>query len=347
MRKVYLLGSILLSAAFLLGLGNALNFQRVAAAAESQATLIIEFGPQQRVVREISFTEPISGLLALQKTGLEIITADYGFGPAVCSIDGVGCPADDCFCDANYWGNAYWDSGSWNDYMIGAADSVITGGAVEGWRWGEFGGVLPPAPQLTATLAALDWLAALQAPNGGYGMLPGTSVNSAITIGANGLSAAGWRQPGEASLLQYFMGYGTSYAKLGAAESGKLAVGLASSQACWPLHAVLPSDFYSATTGQYADAGDAGFQSWAILGVRALGETAPPQAVAYLKSLQTADGGWEWQTGFGSDSNTTALAIQALIAAGEAPTATVVTEGLNDLKTLQYADGGFLYDSSS
>lgn len=351
MRKFYLFVSICLSSLLLFGLWSALTFQGAAAAAPdaaavgAKAQVIVEFGPQQRIVREISFTAPISGLLALQLTGLEVVTADFGFGPAVCSVNGVGCPADDCFCDSNrFWGNSYWEGGVWTDYLVGAADSTIVDGAVEGWRWGEFGGSLPPAPPLTATLPALDWLAALQLDDGGYGTLPGSSVNTAISIGANGIRVADWHKPDQASLLHYFMGRGTSYAAIGAAEAGKLAVGLASSQGCWPLHALQPADYYSSATGQYADPGDAGFQSWAILGTRALSESVPTGAVTYLKSLQDGNGGWEWQPGFGTDTNTTALAVQALIAAGESPTSTAVISGLNYLKNAQNTDGGFPYD---
>jgi hypothetical protein len=55
-------------------------------------------------------------------------------------------------------------------------------------------------------------------------------------------------------------------------------------------------------------------------------------------------GGWEWQAGFGADTNTTAIAVQALIAAGQPTTTTAVVDALAFLKTAQAESGGFVYD---
>jgi hypothetical protein len=54
----------------------------------------------------------------------------------------------------------------------------------------------------------------------------------------------------------------------------------------------------------------------------------------------TGNGGWGWP-GFGDDTDTTALAVQALIVAGEEATSTHVVSGLNYLKGKQNPDGGF------
>lgn len=67
----------------------------------------------------------------------------------------------------------------------------------------------------------------------------------------------------------------------------------------------------------------------------------------YLKNLQQSNGGWEWSPGWGTDTNTTALALQALIASGEPVSSTLVTEGLVYLKSAQNDDGGFPYDPVS
>ncbi len=69
----------------------------------------------------------------------------------------------------------------------------------------------------------------------------------------------------------------------------------------------------------------------------------PAEAVTSLKGLQQKDGGWEWSPGFGSDTNSTALAVQALVAAGEPLTSTVIANGLSYIKTAQGKDGGFTY----
>jgi hypothetical protein len=105
---------------------------------------------------------------------------------------------------------------------------------------------------------------------------------------------------------------------------------------------VKPSFYYSETLGAYS--ADAGFNAWGILGAAALGEEIAADAVTTLIDQQDASGGWEWQAGFGADSNTTAVAIQALIAAGQPVSATAIVDALAFLKTAQVASGGFVYD---
>jgi prenyltransferase beta subunit len=80
-----------------------------------------------------------------------------------------------------------------------------------------------------------------------------------------------------------------------------------------------------------------------MLGTSALGEALPVKAAEGLRGQVLATGGWEWAPGWGADTNSTALALQALVAAGEPPTATVVVGGLAYLKSAQNADGGFAY----
>ena len=90
-------------------------------------------------------------------------------------------------------------------------------------------------------------------------------------------------------------------------------------------------------------------QALYILALTAAGEPLRPAAVDYLRSLQVDDGGWEFSPGSGSDSNTTAIALQALIAVGADAEDTAIVAGLEYLHTLQNADGGFgfLPDSES
>jgi hypothetical protein len=99
-----------------------------------------------------------------------------------------------------------------------------------------------------------------------------------------------------------------------------------------------PTHYYSPTTGQYAT--QAINQAWAILGVKAMSQTVPAAASEALKDMMTDNGGWGWP-GFGEDTDTTAMVIQAIIAAGEPVTSTHVVSGLNYLKAHQNSDGGF------
>jgi hypothetical protein len=256
--------------------------------APANALIAIQFQQGSQVVHEISFTAPISGLAALQMTGMPVETADFGGGSiGVCSINGVGCPADNCFCDpTHFWNYEYWDGNAWQGYMVGASQSSISDGAIEGWRWAEWGvGSLPAAPQLIAAQKALDWLATQQSStDGGYGSVA-SSVESLLSIGANGISANNWRfTPASPSLMGFFMGKASAYSQLGASNSGKLATGLSAAGKCWPFGTKSPHEYYNAATGQF-DAG-AGPQSWAMLGTTALSETIPLSATNYLKGLQ-------------------------------------------------------------
>lgn len=56
---------------------------------------------------------------------------------------------------------------------------------------------------------------------------------------------------------------------------------------------------------------------------------------------------WSGQPGFGPDTNTTAVAVQTLVAAGYPVTATEVVSGLAFLESAQVAGGGFLYDPAT
>jgi hypothetical protein len=315
-----------------------------------RAHLVVQFSPGDALVRRIDFTAPISGLAALEASGLDVVTQDFVWGTAVCSIEGVGCPAEDCFCDmVNFWGNSYWDGSAWQGYLFGAADTELNDGAVDGWQWGPWGAdPLPPAPQFLAAQAALDWLQPQQViTDGGYGT-HSSSVEALLDAGANQLDAADWRQePGARSLLDYFTLRGYQYANQSADRAGKLALGLVAADGCWPLGAVTPMDYYSPTSGAFGPG--ASSQAFAMLGTNALSQTVPQAAVQYLKDLSEADGGWAWLPGLGeeSDTNSTALAVQALIANGEPLTASAVISGLNFLKSAQNPDGGFTYDPDS
>ena len=80
---------------------------------------------------------------------------------------------------------------------------------------------------------------------------------------------------------------------------------------------------------------------WGVIALRAVGRSAGGTTVAYLLRSQTSGGGWSWARGVAADSNDTAAAIQALVAAGVARNASSITRGLGYLRRLQNPDGGF------
>lgn len=305
----------------------------VNAATANQASVVIQFDADQQIVRPIEFADPISGLKALELTGVEVITLSTSFGDAVCSIAGVGCPADDCFCSSNYWSYWYWDGADWQSSPVGADSSVISQtGAVEGWRWGEFGDSLAPVTPSLQSLAAANWLASRQTIAGDFGGV-GATVETVMALGAN-------RQRNEGA-VRYLAAVGAAYARSGAAAAGKLAVALSSVDGCLPAGALTPAAYFSPTLGAYSL--QSGVNGWAILGTVALSETTPASAVTYLAAQIQPDGGWEWAPGWGTDTNATALALQALVAAGEPISSSAVISGLAYLDRVQSTDGGFPY----
>lgn len=342
-----LVGGLSLVVMALLGL-MALPPAETRADGPDTAHVVIQFAENEALVRPISFTAPISGLTALEQTGLGLVISNTSFGPAVCAIEEVGDSAANCF-DTGFWSYSFWNGSDWESYMTGAGGSVVNAGGIELWAWSP-GFASPPSPgsgpQFVGAARALNWLAGRQSSaNGGYGGA-GNSIEVLMAIGVNGIQGQEWRRsPGSPSLFGHVLATGASYSKGGAAASGKLALGLTAGGDCYPYNAAQPADFYLASTGVYTGgfgAGGAGPQSWAILGTKALSQAVPPLAVTYLKNAANGDGGWGWSPG-DSDTNGTALALQALVAAGEPTSAAEVVAALNYLASVQNNDGGFPY----
>ncbi|HVA87405.1 MAG TPA: hypothetical protein VNF73_13960 [Candidatus Saccharimonadales bacterium] len=106
---------------------------------------------------------------------------------------------------------------------------------------------------------------------------------------------------------------------------------------------------YNAGSGAYGNGATFG-QSLAILALKATSQPIPAAAVQQLASLQDSDGSWNYQTAANStagDTNSTAVALEALAAAGVVPSAASVTKALTYLHGQQDADGGFPYQTGS
>ena len=77
----------------------------------------------------------------LKAAKIALISQDMSLGPAVCSINGTGCPATNCFCDpARFWAYYHLDAASrtWAVAPEGVGAYVPAGGAVEGFAWSGF-----------------------------------------------------------------------------------------------------------------------------------------------------------------------------------------------------------------
>ncbi len=139
------------------GLALLLGSASSRAADDNRVALVVSLGEGETATRCVSFPEEsISGYEALQRSGLAFETEVQAGGAAVCSIEGRGCPADNCFCscpggtDCLYW--SYWHQidGEWVYSVAGAGLYRVIDGAVEGWVWGP-GSVsqAPPPPDVS------------------------------------------------------------------------------------------------------------------------------------------------------------------------------------------------------
>jgi len=81
----------------------------------------------------------------------------------------------------------------------------------------------------------------------------------------------------------------------------------------------------------------------AVEGLAAQGVATSDRTITWLANEQTAEGGWPYQKGDAFDANSTAVVIQALIAAGVSPTAARFDKGSQDvvaaLLSLQVSSG--------
>ncbi len=106
--------------------------------------------------------------------------------------------------------------------------------------------------------------------------------------------------------------------------------------------------YYESSTGQYTHAASDGIaaQALALLALEISFEAVPPDAVIWLKNQQNPDGGWGPDQGQASDTESTALALQALAAVGESPVSNPLQEGIAYLEECQTQDAGFATSAS-
>lgn len=316
----------------------------------STAYLVVRFADHDTIVRAITFTRPTTTYRALELADLAPVTADSTFGLLLCGIDGVGQArpdGTDCDNGTRYWGTSYWRDEAWTGRMVGVGQAmIIESGHIEGFSFSDPNWTAvapPPAPPLKAAHEALEWLRQQQQADGSFGSLNDTT-EVLMAVGSNKLDASTWDMGGP-SLLANAISRGTEFAARNAAGVGKLATALAAQGSYWPVDALRPLDYYDPISGAYGT--DTLYHAWAMLGTASLSETVPVSATEALKDLQVTNGGWEWAAGLGTDTNSTALALQALVAAGEPVASTSIVSGLTYLENAQNGDGGFPYAPDS
>ena len=220
-----------------------------------------------------------------------------------------------------------------------------------------------PAQADARTAAALNALLYLQSQQSArYGSLPGTNAtNDQYVIGA---AAAGYDpnllRHGGPSVVDYLATNASTVcpaatpASPSAGDCGELIqAALAAGDdphSFGGLNLVARLEaYYDPASGKYGD-GQAFHQAPAVQGLVAAGRAVPPAALSFMRRAEDSDGGWDYldvhddpnaATNFDtSDSNSTAMVLMALDAAGDHSRDSA---GLGWLHPLQNTDGGFSF----
>ncbi len=199
-------------------------------------------------------------------------------------------------------------------------------------------------PETNAVLAGAAYLKSIQEPDGTYGSSdPGQNMDSIFAVRAAGYDPAKDLVAGVGP-LQYLTANAAGVPNAPSAAKAALAaeaLGLdPKAVGGTDLIAKIGAGFDSAT-GKYAP-GDDFSQAIAMIGLACTGNSVPAGAVEALQDAQLDPGGW----GFGgtADPDTTAIAVQALVAAGVAADHPSVIGGHEYLLAAQGTDGGWGYD---
>jgi len=105
-------------------------------------------------------------------------------------------------------------------------------------------------------------------------------------------------------------------------------------------------DFYDGS--QIGSSGQLNDDCWGLIAMEAIGEgDLVENSKSFIINNQNADGGWNWTVGGDSTADDTAAAISALIAAGESPSSSVITDALDFLKSQQQTNGGFTSEGTT
>jgi hypothetical protein len=214
-----------------------------------------------------------------------------------------------------------------------------------------------PALAAVDTTAALDYLRAQQNTDGGFGS--GFSPDSTIAstadvvqaIIAAGGSPAAFDQNGRTPLTYL------STSAPSAATAGDLAKLILAAIAAGENPREFGGVDSVAKLGSMIGAngrigGDKDTFVSHILGVIALASAQrpiPATAVTQIKDAQQDSGAWAWDgsSATAADTNTTAFAVQALVAAGEPANSNAIANALAYYESIQNEDGGWPYQNPS
>ncbi len=214
-----------------------------------------------------------------------------------------------------------------------------------------------PALATVDTQAALDYLMTQQNPDGGFGSgfspesTAGSTADAVHAVVAAGADPATFDQGGNTP-LSYLAAHAAAVDNAGDLAKLILAVVAAGEdpRTFGGVDSVTRLEGMAGSDGRFVTQNDTFFSHiLAVLAMASVERPLPDGAVAALKDAQQESGAWAWDgsAGTDADTNTTAFAVQALIAAGEPADGEAVTGALDYYRSIQNADGGWPYQSPS
>lgn len=160
----------------------------------NRVALVVDYGNGSVQTSCIDFSEEsLTGYELLERSNLPLTIGVDTVGTTVCAIDGVGCPANDCFCqcsggsDCVFWSYWHGTADSWQFSTLGASNYVVHDGDVEGWRWGN-GSIQTADPPPHYSFGDVCTVPATPTPI--VVTLPPTAVPAAATTGATAVPTA-------------------------------------------------------------------------------------------------------------------------------------------------------------
>ena len=219
--------------------------------------------------------------------------------------------------------------------------------------------VVAVSPVLAAadTTAALAYLESQQNADGGFGSgfspdsALGSTADVVLAIVAAGADPAAFDQEGNTPIT--YLAANAASATAGGDLSKLILAAIAAGENPRAFGGV---DSVAKLEGMIGADGKIGGETdtfvshtLAVLALKSAQRSVPQAAVDYILGAQQDGGSWAWDGSAetAGDTNTTAFAVQALIAAGEPAGGSAVTQALDYYKGIQNADGGWPYQNPS
>jgi hypothetical protein len=198
--------------------------------------------------------------------------------------------------------------------------------------------------------AAVAWLQSQQDAGGGFlgfdgNPDPGTTVDAILAL----VASPGYDEAAVQKAVAYLNDNAKSYAEDGAGQAARVVLAMAATGGDpTSVNGVNPVELFEqgidpATGLCNAEVFD---HAYCVMARVAIGEEVPTEWIDALRTMQASNGGWN--DGISTDpadadSNTTAMVIEAMIAAGVPATDDAIVNGVAFLQTMVVPTGGFAY----